>query len=164
MADTPEADAPPQGRWLPFAGAAQALGVSERTLRRYIAARHFASRRVRHRVQVFVPDEEAARRALLGPPPDALLSALRAALDALERELAAERERAARLADRIAVVEAECRQLAAQAAEPPARVVAAPPEDQLAASAGDQEQKEPGAADGARPHLRGVRRDHPPLL
>lgn len=144
---TDDPPAPMVGAWLPFAEAARALGMAERTLRRHVAAGGCAVRRQGRRVSVFV--EEAARP----------VAALARAVEALAAALDAERARGDRLAARVAAAEAAA---AAERRRIERRLDAR--RGQLTLLPGGLAWREPRKPNGAGPNPRGVQHDHPDLL
>lgn len=151
---TDDPPAPMVGAWLPFAEAARALGMAERTLRRHVAAGGCAVRRQGRRVSVFV--EEAAR-PVAAPEPAA--AALARAVEALAAALDAERARGDRLAARVAAAEAAA---AAERRRIERRLDAR--RGQLTLLPGGLAWREPRKPNGAGPNPRGVQHDHPDLL
>lgn len=96
-----DTDAPPGMRWLAAGLAAEALGVSERTLRRYVALGRYRARRDGGRAFVLVPaaGNPAAPAASIAALPAAALASALLALEGLGRRVAALEARVDALAD-----------------------------------------------------------------
>lgn len=117
MTETGQGTGEQPGRWLPPAMAAEALGISERTVRRHVLAGKLSAERDGHRVKVLValPDGGAllATASGMGRAQAALLLAT----EALQEALVAERARSERLEARLREIEEQRLQLALRLAD-----------------------------------------------
>ncbi len=92
---------PDAGQWLRPMQAAETLGVSDRTLRRYVASGRYQARRSDGALHVFVPAGDASRRS----SPALMQGAIGQAVLALHEALTAERTRTHELEVRLRELE-----------------------------------------------------------
>lgn len=117
-------DVQPPGTWMPPVDAAHALGVSDRTMRRYVAAGRFHVQRQDGRVRIFVPEADVSSATAVGSRADRhdLSVGVGAAIEALGHALADERARTMRLEEQMRQIELGRLKLAEQRAELAAQV------------------------------------------